>query len=158
MNLNADFTDLLDALDDAGVKYMIVGAHAMAAHGVPRATADIDIFVLAEVENAKRVYRALVQFGAPVVLHGITARDFEVAGDVYQMGLPPRRIDLLTAIDGVSFRDAWIGHQRMAYEGRSVPVIGLRELVRNKLASGRPKDRADIDLLQAVGVDVEALR
>lgn len=154
MSLNEDFEDLLDALDEARVRYLIVGAHALAAHGIPRATGDIDILVQAERGNAARVYEALVQFGAPIEQHRITPADFEVEGDVYQMGLPPRRIDLLTRIDGVTFDEAWEGRDVLTYEGRRLAVLSVRDLVRNKRAAGRPKDLADLELLRSVGVDV----
>ncbi|MFK7926580.1 MAG: hypothetical protein AB8H79_00210 [Myxococcota bacterium] len=153
--LNEDFEDLLDALEEASVRYVVVGAHALAAHGVARATADIDILVQAGAANAKRVYDALVTFGAPIEQHGITAQDFEVEGDVYQMGLPPRRIDLLTRIDGVSFEQAWNGRKEVTYAGRRLLVLGLHEFITNKRAAGRPKDLADLELLRAAGVETD---
>lgn len=152
MRLNEDYEDFLDALEATRARFLVVGAHALAAHGVPRATGDIDILVRADSEKAERVYRALLQFGAPVEQHGITPRDFAVAGDVCQMGLPPRRIDLLTRIDGVDFDQAWNGRATIVYAGRQLPVLGLDALVANKRASGRPKDLADLDLLRAAGL------
>ena len=156
MTLNEDFEDLLDALDEAEVEFILVGAHALAAHGVPRATGDIDILIRADKANAQRVLQALLLFGAPVEQHNVSASDFEVEGDVYQMGLPPRRIDLLTQIDGVSFDEAWHRRVQMSYQGRRLPVLGLQDLIRNKRACGRPKDRADLDLLRAAGVDLDS--
>lgn len=156
MTLNEDFEDLLDALDEAEVEFILVGAHALAAHGVPRATGDIDILIRADKANAQRVLQALLLFGAPVEQHNVSAGDFEVEGDVYQMGLPPRRIDLLTQIDGVSFDEAWNRRVQLSYHGRRLPVLGLQDLIRNKRACGRPKDRADLDLLRAAGVDLDS--
>ncbi|MFT7518427.1 MAG: hypothetical protein ACI9MC_000558 [Kiritimatiellia bacterium] len=155
MKLNEDFEDLLDALEATGVRFLVVGAHALAAHGVPRATSDIDILVQAESANARRVYEALVLFGAPVEQHRITARHFETEGDVYQMGLPPRRVDLLTRIDGVSFEEAWNGREEVLYEGRRLAVLGLHEFIANKRAAGRLKDLADLEMLRAAGVNVD---
>jgi hypothetical protein len=94
--LNVDFLDLLAALARERVEFLVVGAHALAAHGIPRATGDLDVWVRAERENAKRVVAALETFGAPLRAHGVSAADFELLGTVYQMGLPPRRIDVLT--------------------------------------------------------------
>lgn len=105
--LNEDFADMLHCLGEAGVEFVIVGAHALAAHGIARATGDIDIFVKPSAENAERVLAALTAFGAPLDSHGIAPADFARPGLVYQIGLPPRRIDLLTEISGVSFDEAW---------------------------------------------------
>ena len=105
--LNPDFAEMLRALSAEGVEYLLVGAYAMAAHGVPRATGDIDIWVRPSPENANRVLRALARFGAP--LSDLTATDLQRDGTVFQLGVPPRRIDLLTSIDGVTFEDAWGG-------------------------------------------------
>lgn len=138
-----DPRDLLDALDDAGAEYVVVGAHALAAHGLPRATADFDVLVRPTPENARRIVRALTAFGAPLQAHGIGEEDFARGGTVYQLGLPPRRIDLLTRISGVEFEDAWASRLVVVIEGRQVPVLGRAALIRNKRASGRPKDLLD---------------
>lgn len=119
----------------------------MAVHGAPRATGDLDVFVEHTVDNARRVIDALHRFGAPVHAHGVTADDLARPDMVYQVGLPPRRIDVLTSISGCSFEDAWKGRLVVELAGRQVPVIGLRELRLNKQASGRPKDIADLELL-----------
>ena len=99
----ADFVDLVQCLREEQVDFVIVGAHAIAAHGSPRATGDLDVFVRPERVNAERVFRALARFGAPVAAHGVKAADFAMPGNVYQMGLPPHRIDLITEISGVSY-------------------------------------------------------
>src|SRR5919109_209806 len=98
MDVNEDFVDIVGCLAAEGAEFVIVGAYALAAHGFPRMTGDIDIFVRPTMENSKRVYRALLAFGAPVAAHGVTERDFQLEGNVYQMGLPPRRIDIMTSV------------------------------------------------------------
>ena len=145
--LHDDFRDLLVALQRAGVRFLIVGAHALAVHGIPRATGDLDILVAPDADNAARLMLALGEFGAPVESHGITARDFENEGTVYQLGLPPRRIDLMTSITGVSFEEAESTAIETEIEDLRVPVLGRRQLLVNKLALGRPKDLADAQLL-----------
>jgi hypothetical protein len=145
--VNDDFRDLLAALIEARARFLVVGAHAMAVHGVPRATGDLDVWVEATPENARRVLDALVVFGAPVRSLGVSEADFTEPGRVVQLGLPPRRIDLLTSISGVEFASAW--PERIAHDviGLTVPFLGRAALVRNKRASGRPKDLADLEAL-----------
>ena len=145
--LNDDFRDLIACLRDAGVEFVIVGAHALAAHGLPRATGDLDVLVRSTAGNADRVYRALAAFGAPLAAHGVSAADFEVPGTVYQLGLPPRRIDVLTQISGVTFEEAWDSRLMIQIDQAPVAVLGRAELVRNKRAAGRPKDLIDADAL-----------
>lgn len=143
-----DVLDLLDALSAAGAEFLVVGAHALAAHGVPRATADFDVFVRPSAANATRVVRALQTFGAPLSSHGVSVADFEREDTVYQLGLPPRRIDILTGLSGVTFEEAWQGREEVLLEGRTLPVIGKDALIRNKRATGRDKDRLDADALE----------
>jgi hypothetical protein len=146
--LNEDFLDMLQALTDAQVDFLVIGAYALAAHGLPRATGAIDILVRREPENAARVLRALRVFGAPIDSHGITQADFERPGTVYQIGLPPRRIDLLTEISGVTFEDAWSSRIQAVLGGRPVSVLGRDALLRNKRATGRDKDLLDAQWLE----------
>jgi hypothetical protein len=141
--LNADFRDILVVLTEAGVDFIVVGAYALGFHGAPRASGDIDLLVRPTPENAARVHAALVQFGAPVASHGVTADDFARPGTVYQIGLPPRRIDILTEISGVTFDEAWGSRETAQVEGRTIHILGREAFVKNKLASGRPKDLAD---------------
>jgi hypothetical protein len=148
--LHADFRDLLVELLTCGVRFLIVGAHALAVHGVPRATGDLDVFVARDPENAERLVQALIHFGAPLESHGVGAHDFQQAGIVYQLGLPPRRIDLLTSISGVEFDDAASAAVFTEVDGLRLPILGRRHLLDNKLASGRPKDLADAQLLANV--------
>jgi hypothetical protein len=151
-DLNEDFQDALSALTDAGVEFLVVGAHALAAHGLPRATGDLDIWVRPSPDNAVRVERALKAFGAPIAAHGITARDFETPGTVYQIGLPPRRIDVLTEISGVAFDEAWATKTSVTVGGRSFYVLGREALLTNKRAAGRPKDLLDVAALEGKAV------
>jgi hypothetical protein len=145
---NADFLDLVDALVAERVEYLIVGAFALAAHGVPRATGDIDFFVRPSPENAARVIRALRAFGAPLAAANVTEADFERPGVVYQMGITPRRIDLLTEISGLDFDQAFASRLDREVEGRHLLFIGRDALVQNKRASGRMKDLADVESLE----------
>lgn len=150
--LNEDFRDLLEAFVQEEVDFANVGAHALAVHGVPRATGDLDVLVRADDANAVRVLRALSAFGAPVEQHAFTADDFAREGNVYQMGQPPRRIDVLTSIDGVDYASIAQGRVLARVDGLEVPVIGLQELRRNKRAAGRPKDLLDLALLAEAGL------
>lgn len=145
--LNDDFLDMLVALDGARVEFVIVGAHALAAHGIPRATGDIDILVRPSSENAERVVRALRDFGAPFAEHGVSKADFAIEGTVYQIGLPPRRIDILTSISGIGFDEIWRSRMKTSISGQPVSVIGKSEMIKNKRAAGRAKDLADADAL-----------
>src|SRR4030095_16741704 len=103
--MNPDYSDILSTLSEAGVEFLLVGAYAMAVHGLPRATGDIDLWVRPERENAERTLLALRSFGAP--LHDLTPEDLCREGTVFQIGVAPRRIDVLTAIDGVTFQEGW---------------------------------------------------
>ena len=149
--LNEDFRDMLESLLQAGAEFVIVGAHALAFHGLPRATGDIDIFVRPSTENAARVVRALHAFGAPLAAHGVTESDFATEGTVYQLGLPPRRIDLLTAIDGVSFDEAWADRVVSSRDGLDLSFLSREALLQNKRAAARPKDLADVAALEKLG-------
>lgn len=146
--MNQDFLDLLQLLLKAGARFLVVGAHAMAVHGVPRATGDLDIWVDSEPANARLVWEALLAFGAPVSHAGIVREDLEQPGIVIQIGQPPRRIDLLTGISGVTFADAWPNRVLQTVGALPIPFLGHGDLIRNKGASGRPKDLVDLDLLR----------
>jgi hypothetical protein len=139
---------MLAALQDEKAVFIVVGAHAMAAHGVPRATGDFDIWIRPDPENAQRVFRALEAFGAPLAATDLQVEDLSRLGTVYQIGLPPRRIDLLTKIDGVSFDEAWQSRTVSQVSALEVPFLGWDALLKNKKATGRPKDRADIRLME----------
>jgi hypothetical protein len=143
--VNRDFLEMLSALCGAGVEFIVVGAHALAAHGVPRATGDLDIWVRRGGENADRVLAALRVFGAP--LSDLSPDDLSRPGTVFQIGVSPCRIDILTAITGVEWEDAWPRRLELLLEGIRVPVLGRDDFIANKRAAGRPKDLADLALL-----------
>lgn len=153
--LNPDFFDLLEALEHEGVRYLVVGAFALAGLGASRFTSDLDVWVCPDADNAQRVIQALRRFGAPILGHGVGPQDFARPGTVYQMGLPPRRIDILTRIDGVEFDQAWRGRAEIRLGTLRVPALGLECFLRNKRASGRPKDLLDIELLREAGLPVD---
>jgi len=142
MFLNKDYQEMLSALNDAGADYLVVGAYALAAHGNMRATGDIDIWVRPTLENARKVWLALEVFKAPK--RGLKLEDFCTPDIVYQIGVVPFRIDLLTAIDGVAFDDAWENREETAFGGVRFAVLGRVDLLANKRASGRPKDLVDV--------------
>lgn len=145
--MSRDFRDLIAEFNAHGVEYLVVGAHALAAHGHVRATKDLDVWVRPRTDNAPRVIAALRSFGAP--LQDLTAEDLTRAGTVFQIGVPPVRVDVLTTIDGVSFDEAWSEHLKTAFADQPVGVLSREHLIRNKRASGRTQDLADIERLQS---------
>jgi hypothetical protein len=145
--LNEDFRDFLADLLAADARFLIVGAHAMAVHGVPRATGDIDVWIAPALDNAERVWSALLRFVAAVQALGLSRDDLARRDQVVQIGLPPRRIDVLTSISVVEFEDAWPTRVHHDVAGLRVPFIGRGALVRNQRSSGRAKDRADLEAL-----------
>jgi predicted nucleotidyltransferase len=143
--LNEDYKDMLQCLLEENVKFLLVGAYAVAVYGYPRATKDIDLFVRASADNASNLMRALTRFGAP--LAEVSEADFATEGIVFQIGTNPRRIDILTRISGVDFEQAYANRETIVLEGLSIPVIGLADLLANKRATGRTQDAADIERL-----------
>ena len=150
IELPDDFKDVLVELYDAEADFVVIGGYAVAYHGYPRATKDIDILVRAEPRNAERVYRALAAFGAPLATFEVTAADFATYDGVLQIGLPPVRVDLLNRAAGIDFDEAIADAGSFELEGRSIPVIGLRALLKNKRAAGRPQDLTDVAALETV--------
>jgi hypothetical protein len=145
--LSPDFRDLLCALSEADARFLIVGGYAVAAHGRPRATKDLDVWVEASPENAPRVLQALRAFGAP--LHGLTERDLATPEVGLQIGFPPQRIDVLTRVSGVLFEDAWPNRVEVTLApDLRLPFVGLADLLQNKRAAGRPQDLADVAALE----------
>jgi len=138
---NADYRDMITCLQDEGVEFMLVGGYAVGLHGWPRTTFDIDFWILANPENAAAVIRALGKFGAPLM--DLTEEDFHKPGMVFQIGTEPQRIDILSAVSGLSYQDAVSRAVTMSVDGLSLKVISLDDLIVNKRASGRPKDIAD---------------
>jgi hypothetical protein len=145
--VNEDFTDFLAALQHAEARFLVVGAHALAVHGVARATGDLDVWTPPDPANADRVWAALLEFGAPVEALGVTREDLRRRDSVIQLGLPPRRIDVMTSITGVDFESAWKDHVQHAVGELQVPFLGRDTLIANKRATGRLRDRADLEAL-----------
>src|SRR5262249_59726939 len=133
-----DYRDILSVLNEERVEYLVIGAYALAAHGVPRATGDIDIWVRSETHNARRLWRALAKFGAPLM--DVDEKEFQNPGFVFQIGVAPSRIDILTSIDGVDFGKAWRDRLEVDIEGVVVQIISRAHLIANKKAVGRPQD------------------
>ncbi len=143
--MNNDFRDILCEFIAEKVEFLLVGAYALAIHGIARATGDIDLWVRPVPENAVRVWNALARFGAPV--SDLTAADLTTPGLIFQIGVPPRRIDVITSIDGVDFEQAWAARVEVNVDGITLTAISREDLIRNKRAAGRPKDLADLALL-----------
>ncbi len=146
--LNEDYKDMLLALSAEKVKYLLIGAYALAAHGYPRATMDIDIWVMPSPQNADAVMRALRRFGAP--LHNLTKEDLQTDGAIFQIGVAPRRIDIITTASGLRFEDAFSRSHSVNIEGIQVHIPSKDDLIRNKRASGRTKDLADAEALESL--------
>lgn len=141
---NDDYHDILVALLAEEARFLVVGAYALAVHGYPRATIDIDIWIEPKPDNVERVWRALAAFGAPLSDLKIRREDLLRADVVAQFGLAPNRIDILTGVSGLTFQDAWPNRVEEMLEDVRVPVLGLADLLANKRASGRDKDIADV--------------
>jgi hypothetical protein len=149
MDLNRDFKEFIACCVEHEVRFLIVGGYALAAHGHPRFTKDLDVWVWLEAGNADRLIGALSDFGLGSL--GLTAADFCEPGVVVQLGVAPHRIDLLTSIDGVEFDDCWPTRVAVDVGGAAVPFIDVDHLVINKRASGRLQDLADVEALTDVG-------
>jgi len=146
--LNNDYKDMLLALSARKVKYLLVGAYAMAAHGYPRSTMDIDLWIMSEPENSALVLEALKDFGAPI--SGLSLEDLQKEGLIFQIGVAPRRIDILTSVDGLKFDEAFANSESIEIEGISVHILSISDLIKNKSATGRTKDLADVETLTAL--------
>ena len=144
--LNNDYKEILQLLLNEKVDFLLVGAYALAAHGYPRSTGDIDIWVKPSQENAEKVYRVILKFGAPI--YGLTQDDLTKEDIVFQIGVAPRRIDFLTSISGVEYPDAEKDKINVDIDGLHLPFISLKKLIKNKEASGRPKDIEDVKKLK----------
>lgn len=146
MTLAKDFEDFLELLDKHQVEYMIVGGYALAFHGKPRHTGDLDIWINITAENARSMVKVVKEFGLQSL--GLKEADFLRPGYITQIGYPPLRIDILNHIDGLEFKEAKKEMQTINTDGLLVKYIGLHDFVRNKLASGRPQDLTDIKEIQ----------
>ncbi len=144
--MNPDFRDLLAEFNAHGVEFIVVGAHALAAHGLVRATKDLDVWIRPETENAKRALRAMASFGAP--LHDLTVEDLSTPGLIFQIGIEPIRIGVITEIDGIEFKDAWPKRLLTRFADQHAAVLSRDHLVINKRASGRDQDLLDVKWLE----------
>ncbi len=153
LDLPSDYIDLLREFVEGKVEFLLIGGWAVALHGHGRATEDMDILVRATPENASRVFAALERFGAPLAAHGVTEGLFSKDGYGYRMGRKPVLIEVLTAVSGVTFDEAAAEILTVAVDGIQVPVIGRKALIANKRASGRAKDLADVEVLEAEVAD-----
>ncbi len=144
--MTKDFKDLLRALNARGAEYLIIGGHAYSVYTDPRTTKDLDLFIRSDPQNARAVFAALAEFGAP--LQGMSPADF-ADGTTFQIGQPPDRIDVLQRIDGVTFEEAWANRLDGMIDGEvPAPIISRADLIRNKLASGRDQDLLDVKKLR----------
>jgi hypothetical protein len=144
--LNPDFKDILLSFIEEKVEFLVVGAYAMASLGVIRATGDLDLWVRPDVENSNRVWKALLKFGAPT--GEISTKDFSSSNVVFQIGVAPCRIDILTNIDGVLFGEAWSNRKTFRVDNIDIPVIGKNDLIKNKKSTGRERDLLDVKELE----------
>jgi predicted nucleotidyltransferase len=144
--LNSEWIELLRSFNASGVKYLVVGGHAVMFYAEPRYTKDLDLWIEASPENAHKTFTALANFGAP--LSGMSPQDFEREGFVYQLGVPPVRVDIVMSIDGVTFAEAWPNRREAACGSEKVAYIGREDLIKNKIASGRHIDLHDAELLK----------
>ena len=135
-------------MSDEEVRFILVGAYALAAHGYPRATMDIDIWVMPSPQNAEAVLRALGRFGAP--LHNLTKEDLQKDGTIFQIGVAPRRIDIITTASGLRFEEVFQNSISINIEGIEVHIPSIDDLIRNKRATGRTKDLADVEALESL--------
>lgn len=142
MDLCKDYEDLFKILNSYKIKYLVVGAYAVIFYTEPRYTKDVDIWVISESNESKKIYKALKQFGAP--LHNISADDFHNKKIIYQIGVAPVRIDILTHLPGMDFSAAWKNRKRVKYGKTSINIIGKAELIKSKTISKRPQDKLDI--------------
>jgi predicted nucleotidyltransferase len=146
--LNKDYRDMLQILSDEQVKFLLIGAYALAAHGYPRSTMDIDIWVMPSPGNAEATLRALRRFGAPV--GDLTRQDLQTDGTIFQIGVAPRRIDIITTADGIQFEETFKQSISIDIDGLKVQIPSLDDMIKNKKASGRTKDLADVEELEAL--------
>ena len=147
--MNADYIDMLKCLNKADVDYILVGGWAVNMYGYIRATVDLDIWILADSDNAKKVYAAVAEFGAPV--SAMKPEEFAEYGMIFQIGVAPCRVDIISKISGVSYADAVTRAVPKTIDGVPVRIISLEDLIANKKASGRAKDLADVEVLEGCG-------
>ena len=144
--LNSDYKDILLALSNRKVKFLLIGAYAMAAHGYPRSTMDIDLWIKPDQENAGLTLNSLEEFGAPI--GDLTSDDLQKEDLIFQIGIAPIRIDIITSVDGLKFDDAFSSSQIVEIDSIPVPVLSIKDLIINKRSTGRLKDLADVEVLE----------
>ncbi len=144
--LNRDFKEFIKSLNDSGVRYLVVGGYAVALHGHPRYTKDIDIWIDLSLDNSERIIDALNQFGFGSL--GLKREDFLEADVIIQLGYPPNRIDILTTLTGVDFEDCYSSRTLVKIDGETISFIDLENLKKNKASTGRSQDKADLENLQ----------
>ncbi len=144
---NRDFRDLLSALHGAEARFLVVGGYAFSFHAKPRYTKDLDVWVDPSADNARKTWEALARFGAP--LQGISVEDFTKAGLIYQIGVPPVRVDLLTSIDGLEFGPCWDRRSASEFDGVPVFYLSKADLIVNKKLVARPQDLVDVRMLES---------
>ncbi len=148
MGINRDFRDLFSELNATDARFLVIGAHAVMFHAVPRYTKDLDVWTEPSAVNAQRVYAALACFGAP--METLTPEDLATPGTIFQIGVEPNRIDVVTAVDGLRFADAWATRVASTYGEVPISILGLDDLLRNKRAVARPQDLLDVEWLERV--------
>ncbi len=148
MGINRDFRDLFSELRAADARFLVIGAHAVMFHAVPRYTKDLDVWVEPSPANARRVYAALARFGAP--METLAPEDLATEGTIFQIGVEPNRIDVVTAVEGLRFADAWEARVTSTYGEVPISILGLDDLLRNKRAVARPQDLLDVEWLERV--------
>ncbi len=146
MLTSPDFRELLKIFEKHKIRYLIVGGYAVMKYSEPRFTNDLDVFIAADRDNAKSVYSALKEFGAP--LKNLTSDDFAHKGYFYQMGKPPLRVDILMSIPGIEFDQAWNNREAVELDDLKLLFISRADLIRSKEASGRPQDKIDVEKLK----------
>lgn len=145
MATNPDFRDLFAALSAQGADFLVVGGHAVMLYTEPRYTKDLDVWVRPTSENAERVFRALADFGAP--LENVKVEDFAAPGTIFQIGVAPNRVDILTSLEGIEFEQAWAARTKSTYGGVPIGVLSAEDLIVNKRAVARPQDLLDVEAL-----------
>ena len=154
----ADFKELLSVFHSRKIRYLVIGGYAVIVHSQPRATKDLDLLIGPGAENAEAVYAALAEFGAP--LQGLTAADFMDPGSFFRMGAPPLMVDILPAVKGVDYQSAWEARVDIEIDtdsGLRVSVISASDLIRSKLAAGRPQDLADVGAIREANRQIAEL-
>jgi hypothetical protein len=146
--LNEDYRDILLALNAEKVDFILVGAYALAAHGYPRSTMDIDIWISPSPDNSQSVLKALERFGAP--LHDLNENDLQRPDTIFQIGVAPRRIDIITGLSGLKFDEAVKNVIKTTIDGVEINILSIDDLIHNKIASGRPKDLLDAEILKSM--------